>query len=188
MQRLYQKITVDRRIPSLGASEGSLDRFRPLSTFVLRSGSFPPIADIWRASDKCIMRRAAILDELSRRARIIVAFTLLAALLSDWITAPVWLPKGLAIIVGSVALVLLAARGRPIKAKQSLGFDSEVSWLAYELAGKGTPPGFYLLGFFAVITIVLTGMQSPYSLPAWAAFGLQVAWGRANARYPVDDE
>jgi hypothetical protein len=31
-------------------------------------------------------------------------------------------------------------------------------------------------------------MESPYSLPAWAALGLHVAWGMANARYPVDDE
>ena len=135
------------------------------------------------------MSRGSILDELSKRAPTIVAFTLFAALVADWINAPVVLPQGLAIIVGSLALVLLAARGRQqFNAKKTLGFDSDIGWIAYELAGKGTPQGFYVLGFFGVLTIVLTGVQSPYSLPAWAAVVLHIAWGMANARYPLDDE
>jgi hypothetical protein len=150
---------------------------------------FPPIADIGRAADKRRVRRGAILDALSKRAPAIVAFTLCAALLADWADAPVELPKGVAIIVGSLAVVLLAARGRrPFNARNDPGFDSEISWIAYELSGKGTPPGFYPLAFFATVTIVLTGVQSPFSLPAWAAFGLAFAWGMANARYPVDDD
>ena len=150
---------------------------------------FPPIADIRTAADNCLVSRGSILDELSKRAPTIVAFTLFAALVADWIDAPVVLPQGLAIIVGSLALVLLAARGRrQFNAKKTLGFDSDIGWIAYELAGKGTPQGFYILGFFGVLTIVLTGVQSPYSLPAWAAFVLHIAWGMANARYPLDDE
>jgi hypothetical protein len=130
-----------------------------------------------------------MLDELSRRAPAIVAFTLAAALVADWLDAPPGLAKGLAVIVGCSALVLLAARGRrQFSAKDDLGSDSDTSWIAYELAGKGTPPGFYVLGFFGIVTIVLTGVQSPYSLPAWSALGLDIAWGMANARYPVDDE
>jgi hypothetical protein len=135
------------------------------------------------------MRSGSVLDELSKRAPSIVGFTFFAALVADWVNAPVGLPKGVAIIVGSLALVLLGTRGRrQFNAKKSLGFDSEISWIAYELAGKGTPQGFYVLGFFGVLTIVLTGMQSPYSMAAWAAFGLHIAWGMANSRYPVDDE
>jgi hypothetical protein len=149
----------------------------------------PPIADIRPAADMDSVRRGPILDELSRRAPAIVAFTLFAALLADWLKAPPELAKGLAVIVGCSALVLLAARRRrPFNAKNDLGFDNDASWIAYELAGKGTPPGFYVLGFFGIVTIVLTGVQSPYSLPAWAAVGLDIAWGMANAHYPVDDE
>ena len=150
---------------------------------------FPPIADVGAVADNCLVSRGSILDELSERAPTIVAFTLVAALVADWINAPVVLPQGLAIIVGSLALVLLAARGRrQFNAKKNLGFDSDIGWIAYELAGKGTPQGFYVLGFFGVLTIVLTGVQSPYSLPAWAALVLHIAWGMANARYPLDDE
>ena len=135
------------------------------------------------------MRRAPILDELSTRAPAIVAFTLLAALVADWVDAPPVIPTILAIVVAGLALVLFATRNRrQFGAKSDPGFDSDTSWIAYELAGKGTPPGFYVLGFFAIVTIVLTGVQSPYSLPAWAAIGLDIAWGMANARYPVDDE
>ena len=152
------------------------------------SVSFPPIADIRVSADNCLVSRRSVLDELSKRAPTIVAFTLFAALVADWINAPVVLPQGLAIIVGSLALALLAARGRRQVSAKDLGFDSDIGWIAYELADKGTPQGFYVLGFFGVLTIVLTGVQSPYSLPAWAAFALHIAWGMANARYPLDDE
>jgi hypothetical protein len=136
------------------------------------------------------VRRSAILDGLSKRAPAIVVFTLSAALVGEWIGAPAWLPKGLAIVVGSLALLLMAARGRTrqLGTGEGPGFDSNRSWLDYELSGQGTPSGFYSLGFFGVVTIVLTGMQSPYSLPAWAGLGLNIAWGFANARYPVDEE
>lgn len=60
--------------------------------------------------------------------------------------------------------------------------------ISYELAGKGTPPGSYLLGFFGFVTIMLTGVQLPYAAPAWAGFFLAVAWGYANARYPTEDD
>jgi hypothetical protein len=135
------------------------------------------------------VHRGAILDELSRRAPTIVAFTLFAALAADWVNAPPELAKGLAIIVGCAALALLATRGRrQFSAKKDVGIDSDIGWIAYELAGKGTPAGFYLLGFFGIVTVVLTGVESPYSLPAWAALGLHMAWGMANARHPVDDQ
>jgi hypothetical protein len=132
------------------------------------------------------VRRSAISDGLSKRVPAIAAFTLCAALVADWVSAPVWLPRGLAVIVGGLALMVLAARGRRYEASEDP--DSDRSWIAYELAGKGTPAGFYPLGFFAIVTIVLTGTVSPYSLPAWAALGLGIAWGIANAHYPADDE
>lgn len=135
------------------------------------------------------MHHDTILDSLSRRAPGIVLLTLFAALLGDWLNVPEALPKGLAILVGALAVVLFAANGRRgLEGRAEPAFDSEKSWIAYELAGKGTPQGFYPLAFFCVVTIVLTGVQSSYSLTAWAALCLAIAWGRANASYPVDDE
>jgi hypothetical protein len=129
------------------------------------------------------------LDVLSKRAPRIVVLTLCAALVGAWTSVPVELTDGLAILVGSLALALAAARGRrnQFKTPEELGFTRFSDRIAYELAGKGSPPGFYLLGFFGLITIFLTGPQSPYSRPAWAAFFLGVAWGIANAHYPADE-
>lgn len=116
--------------------------------------------------------------------------TLCAALVGDWISAPAWLAKGAAIIVGGLALWLLAAR----KPRHAFITDDETddaegkTWIAYELAGKGTPPGSYLLGFFGFLTIALTGFQSPFAMLAWAGFALGVVWGIVNAHYPVDEE
>jgi len=118
----------------------------------------------------------------------IVIMTLCAALVTDWTGAPLWLPYGLAIIVGSLALVVMASRDRrgPVRTEEEPGATGK-SWIAHELAGKGTPSGFYVLGFFGLVTIMLTGFQGPYSLPAWAALALGGAWGIANARYPSDE-
>jgi hypothetical protein len=136
------------------------------------------------------VRAGDIIDMLSRRAPGIVILTLCTALVGAWTSAPVWLAKGVAILVGSLALVLLAARRRrrPFKSPEELGSTQDRDWLAYELAGKGTPPGYYLLGFFGFLTIFLTGFQSPYALPAWAGFALGVVWGIVNARYPAEEE
>jgi hypothetical protein len=100
-----------------------------------------------------------------------------------------WLTNGLAIFVGSLTLVLLASRERrnQFESAEDLGVSPGRDWIAYELAGKGSPPGFYLLGFFGFLTIWLTGFQSPYSKPAWAAFFLGIVWGIVNARYPTDE-
>lgn len=135
------------------------------------------------------MRVSVFLDGLSKRAPIIVVLTLCAALVSAWTSGPVWLANGLAIIVASLAAVLLVARGRrsELKTPEELGFTRLRDWIAYELAGTGSPPGFYLLGFFGFITIFVTGFQSTYSRPAWAGFFLGVVWGIANARYPAED-
>jgi hypothetical protein len=115
--------------------------------------------------------------------------TLCAALAGAWTGAPVGLINGLAIIVGSLAMVLLAARRRlnRFKTTEELGFTRFRDRIAYELAGQGSPPGFYLLGFFGIVTIFLTGFQSPYSNLAWAGLFLGIAWGIANARYPADE-
>src|SRR4051794_6215128 len=127
---------------------------------------------------------------LSKRAPVIVVITLCAALVSAWSGAPEWLNNGLAIGVGSLALALLSSRGRQnqFKTAQELGASRSRDWIAYELAGKGSPPGFYPLAFFGIVTIVLTGLQSPSSKPAWAGFFLGVVWGIVNARYPTDEE
>lgn len=135
------------------------------------------------------VRVAAFLDRLSKRAPTIVAFNLCAALLGAWIDAPVWLANGLAIVVGVLALALLASRGRrnEFKTAQELGGTRSGDWIAYELAGKGSPPGFYVLGFFGFVTIVLTGFQTPYAMLAWASLFLGIVWGIVNARYPADE-
>jgi H+/Cl- antiporter ClcA len=129
------------------------------------------------------------LDALSERAPVIVVVTQCAALVVYWVNAPSWLPYGLAVIVGSLALVLMAARGRrpQFASNEDLGLNSSKDWIAQELAGKGTPQGFYLLGFFGFVTIMLTGFQGAYATPAWAAFALGAAWGIANARYTTGD-
>ena len=135
------------------------------------------------------MRASAFFDALSKRAPLIVTLTLCAALLAAWTDAPVGLTNGLSIIVGGLALVLLAARGRrkQFRSGEELGSARIGDWIAYELAGKGSPPGFYLLGFFGLITIFVTGLQSPYSRLAWAGFVLGLVWGIANARFPADE-
>lgn len=117
----------------------------------------------------------------------IVVGTLCAALIGYWVSAPAWMPDSLAIIIGSLALVLTAARGRKA---QFAGGDgaSDQHWIAQELAGKGTPSGFYLLGFFGFVTIMLTGVEGAYAMPAWAGLALGIAWGIANARYSTEDD
>jgi hypothetical protein len=119
----------------------------------------------------------------------IVVVTLCAALVGYWIDAPLWLPYGLATIVGCLALVQMAARDRRGRstAAEEPGSDGEKSWIAHELAGEGSASGSYLLGFFALVTIMLTGLRGAYAMPAWAALALAAAWGVANARYPTDE-
>ena len=121
------------------------------------------------------MRRASLFDELSRRVPAIVAAALCAALVADWLEAPAWLPYGLAIGLVGLALVMMARRRRPPADAE------ETSWLDRELAGNGSPPGTYLLGFFGVVTVALTGFQGAYALPGWAALALTAAWAVANA-------
>ncbi len=135
------------------------------------------------------MRVRAFLDGLSKQAPRLVAFTLGAALLGAWSGAPGWLANGLAIIVAFLALALLAARGRrnEFRTAEELGSTRSGDWIAYELAGKGSPPGFYVLAFFGILTIVVTGFQTPYAMLAWAGFALGIVWGIVNARYPADD-
>ena len=134
------------------------------------------------------MSRGSIIDVLSKRAPSIVGLTLCASLLGAWVDAPGWVPTTLAFVVGSLALALFAARGsrHGLRSKDGPGFTDNGDWLASELAGKGTPPGFYLLCFFGLITIMLTGFQPPHALPAWAGCALGIAWGLANRSYPVD--
>ena len=131
-----------------------------------------------------------MIDLLSQRAPSVVVFTLCASILSAWIDAPVWFPTTLAVVVACLALLLFVARaGRhALQSKEKLGFTQNSGWLAWELAGKGTPPGYYLLGFFGFLTIVLTGFQSPHAMPAWAGFALGIVWGLANRHYPSDED
>lgn len=122
---------------------------------------------------------------LSKHAPTIVVISLCISLVTSWIGAPAWLPNGLAVIVAGLALLLFASR-RPRHQFTTLEeSDAHRSWIAYELAGQGTPAGHYLLGFFGIVTIVLTGFGSPYAMLAWAGFALGVVWGIVNARYPT---
>jgi len=119
-----------------------------------------------------------------------VGFTLCAALLINWLGAPGWVPKALAVGIGGLAAVLIVARGnrRRRSHARDLGFENEMSWIQYELAGKGSPKGLYLLAFFCLLVMFLTGFNTDYAMPAWAAAALSIAWGIANASYPVDEE
>ena len=131
----------------------------------------------------------AILDEISKRAPTIVVLTLCAALLGSWTEAPAWLANSLAIVVGCLALILLAGRGKRHSLgtpPEELGFPSFKERLAFELAGKGMPPGTYVLGFFGFLTVMLTGFQTPYGKLAFAGFALGVVWGIVNAHYPSE--
>lgn len=136
------------------------------------------------------MQRGSLIDRLSKRAPTIVGVTLCAALVGAWIEAPPWSARALAILVGGLAFLLLAARGgrHGRRGRAEPGQPQERNWLAWELAGKGTPPGYYLLAFFGFLTIMITGVDSPYALPAWAAFALGIAWGIANRKYPAEEE
>ena len=131
-----------------------------------------------------------MIDRLSKRAPSIVVFTLCAALVAAWINAPVWLPEVLAAVVGCLAILLFAARGGRGSYRGRAGSveTSDKNWIEYELAGKGTPPGYYVLAFFGIVTIALTGFQTPYAMPAWAGFALGIVWGIANRSYPAEDE
>jgi hypothetical protein len=151
---------------------------------------FPPIANIRLGGNKPLVRAGGILDMLSKRGPAIVIITLCAALVGAWTSAPVWLVKGAAIIVAGLALLLLAAR-KPrhlFETPGEAGSTNNKGWIAHELAGKGTPPASYLLGFFGFLTIALTGFNSPYAMLAWAGFALGVVWGIVNAHYPAGEE
>ena len=110
--------------------------FHPLQTLAERLDSLracdPPTISAW-------MRQRAILDTVSKRAPTIVVVTLCLALLGSWTSAPIWLANCLALVVGSLTLILLAARGRRRSLSTSpkeLGFSGLKERLAYELAGK----------------------------------------------------
>jgi hypothetical protein len=133
------------------------------------------------------MRGAVVLDELSRRTPVVVVVGLCAALLGYWTEAPLPLPYGLAVTLGGLALILMATRGRRRRLKRDMD-SGETDWLAHELAGNGSPSGTYLLAFFDVVTIALTGFQGAYAMPGWAALALTAAWAIANAHYPSGDE
>ena len=136
------------------------------------------------------MGAGEILDRLSKRAPDIVVLTLCTALVGAWVGAPAWLARGAAIVVAGLALLLLASRGRRrrLTTPDEPSSTETRSWVAYELAGKGTPPGHYLLGFFCFLTIFLTGFQTPYAMLAWAGLALAVVWGIVNAHYPADED
>lgn len=151
--------------------------------------AFRPVADISLPPISGRVQLASMIDLLSRRAPSVVVFTLCASILSAWVEAPLWFPTTLAVVVGGLALLLFVARtGRhALRSKEDLGFTQNRSWLAWELAGKGTPPGSYLLAFFGFLTIALIGFQSHHAKPAWAGIALGIVWGIANRRYPEDE-
>ena len=164
---------------------------RPVSRWRRQESPLRAIAGFDLDPDKGRVQLSVMIDRLSKGAPSITILTLCASLLAAWVEAPLWLPTALAILVGSLALVLLLTRGRRRnleRAHVDLEAEHKRSWIAYELAGSGTPPGYYILGFFAFLTVALTGFQSPYAWPAWAAFALGGVWGIANREYPAEEE
>lgn len=134
------------------------------------------------------MRVRRFSDNLSRRAPTIVIVALCLALLSDWIEAPAWLATGLAVIVAGLALMLFAAKHRgQFGNDDALEPSTGRNWITNELAGRGSPAGSYVLAFFSILTIVLTGVQSTYAMPAWSALLLTIVWALVNASYPSDE-
>ena len=135
------------------------------------------------------MRARAVLDAVSKRAPVIVVLAYCAALVGAWSDAPNWLSNGLAIVVAGLALMVLASRRRRdlLSSADDSASTRSGDWLAHELAGKGSPPGFYLLGFFGIVAIFLTGFEKPWSKLAWAGLFLGIVWGVVNARYPAEE-
>lgn len=131
------------------------------------------------------MQFSSLIDLLSKRAPSLVAYVLCISLLCAWLRAPVWAVTGLAVGIGALALVLFAMRGGGSMAR---GASDGRSWIAWEVAGQGTPPGSYLLAFFSFLTVFVIGFESAYARPAWAALALAIAWGIANRQYPADEE
>lgn len=146
------------------------------------------LADDVGATDTGAMRGRMTFDALSRRSPTIVAISLCAALGFYWTEVPEALPYALAIALCALALVLMATRDRrrPFIPKEETDDEAPKGWIAQELAGQGTPAGSYVLAFFALVTIWLTGIQGTYALPAWAALALTVAWSIANLRRQAD--
>ena len=124
------------------------------------------IEDPGSVVDRCRVPVRDMIDTLSKRAPSIVVFTLCAALLGAWIGVPVWLPTALAVVVGSLALLLFGARVRRREPEPAQDDDAPQTWIQRELANDGTPPGYYVLAFFGFLTVVLTGFQSVYAMPA----------------------
>ena len=82
------------------------------------------------------MRRIVTVDALSRRSPTIVAVTLGIALLASWFGAPLVVPYGLALIVGGIAIVVMAASKRNARLNADLEAAKTESWIAQELAGQ----------------------------------------------------
>jgi len=152
--------------------------------------AFHPLRTLAPRSIKQPMRSRRFLDRLAKRAPDIVILTLFAALLGAWTDAPAFVANGLAIVVGILALGVLATRRRRPLFENAYEQDSSErpGWLEHELAGKGTPHGSYLLAFFGFLTIMLTGFNSPFGKLAWAGLALTIAWSVADIHFPADQE
>jgi hypothetical protein len=146
--------------------------------------AFDPLRTLGVRSIEQAMGLGGLINFLSKRAPVIVILALLAALLGTWPRVPAMLLDALAIVVGSLAFLLWVARGLPVqfKSREDLGFTRNRDWIAYQIAGKGTPRGYYPLGALGLVTLVLSG----FSWLAFAGLMLGVVWGIVNCRYPAD--
>ena len=128
------------------------------------------------------------IDVLSKWAPAVVVASLIASVLGAWTSAPDRLINSLALVVGSLALVLLIARGmrEQFRPKEELGFTRMRDLIAYEFSGKGLPRGSYPLAALGMLTWLMTGVQSAYGWLAFSGFALTIAWIKANVRYPAD--
>lgn len=149
------------------------------------NGRHHAIAAFPRKPDKHPVHFNSIIDALSARAPAIVVWALGIALLCPWFGVPLWAVTALAVAIGGLALLLFAARGGRHSRRV---VNHNRNWLAWEVAGQGTPPGFYLLAAGSFLTLFLIGFGSDYARPAWASLALAIAWGIANRQYPADEE
>ena len=119
----------------------------------------------------------------------IVIASLVVAVVGAKLDAPHWPFHIIAAALFLAAVLVWLRRGpaRQLKSMEELGFKRHRDWLWFVAMSRGTPRGYYPLGFVAVAAFVLTEVRFPYAAVAIAAAALVVAWGEDWKRYPSEE-